>query len=150
MFLRIVRPVADHLGWEDQPGEPPSYPAFRATILSLMSFCGDQTVGTIAQQAFMTGKVRCVCPCCLPRSHGSLCSPPAQYSHDLRSLVFTLAMRASDTMPEIYDRMLAIYTTSDNPEERRHALQALGRAATPALRERTLTVVFCYVFIKKT
>ncbi|HMD58484.1 MAG TPA: ERAP1-like C-terminal domain-containing protein, partial [Steroidobacteraceae bacterium] len=48
----IIRPIADHLGWQEVPGESPGVQQLRRTILRDLGAWGDLTVAAEARQRF--------------------------------------------------------------------------------------------------
>jgi aminopeptidase N len=104
--------------WHGAAGEEANISTLRTTIISLLLACDDEEIIRICFSLFQTSPISV---------------PP-----DMRLLVFQCVVKHGSLAD--FDAVLSIYRTSSSSEEKRNALQALGRTLNPDCISRVLNL----------
>jgi aminopeptidase 2 len=121
-ITRCLASIAQSLGvyrvetWASQAGEDVNIAALRTTIISLLLACDDAELVRLCRTLFASG---------------SQAAPP-----DMRLLVLQCVVKHGT--PSDFDSVLDIYRSSAVYEEKRNALQSLGRTPHPECISRLL------------
>jgi len=111
-------------GCHSKPNEPHRLGTLRAKLIGLMAAAGDEAVIEEAVTMF----------------ERYAANPQANpISADNRLTIFGIAMKQASE--EEYEKMLKVWRESSFPEEKRHALSALGRVGSNELREKTWALI---------
>ena len=105
-----VKPTVQRIGWQVRPGETSDVSSLRATLVSLLVSCDDVDAVQKCRRQFF--------------------DISADTPADLRLLILQTGVRHGGVAE--YEHALGLYRTSENPEEKRNALQALCKTAGTA------------------
>ncbi|PNP55420.1 hypothetical protein THARTR1_04250 [Trichoderma harzianum] len=123
-FLReIVSSKAHELGWEFSDSDGHVEQQFKATLFGSAGLSGDEKIISASKQMFakfMAGDKSAIHP-------------------NIRKSVFAIALKFGGK--EEYDKIIGLYHSSTNSDERNTCLRSLGRAKDPELIKRTLALL---------
>ena len=108
-----TKPTVQRIGWQVQSGESSDVSSLRATLVSLLVSCDDADAVQECRRQFF--------------------DISADTPADLRLLILQTGVRHGGVAE--YERALDLYRTSENPEEKRNALQALCKTAGKNFKE---------------
>jgi aminopeptidase N len=119
---RVIRPVAEKLGWDGKPNEDPNASALRSRLLLLLSRFGDAAVVAEAR-----------------RRYEAMEKDPGSFAPDVRETVRLIVARNAD-LPML-DAMIAKAKASKDPLEKEALFRSLTVVADPKGAERVLDLV---------